>query len=116
MGRFPEVVSMTNKILPNILPDLHPKLPKIALVIGRLCQALSLSIQQQWSELEDSLNHLFAIMQSVQFYDDDVYLFLKHILDNCTKHNQEMLVRQVRRLLYDQYTREGLLDLAEQYV
>jgi len=116
MGRYPEVVSMINKMLPNILPDLHPKLPKIALVIGHLCQALSLSIEQQWSALEDSLVQLLETLQRVQFYDDDVYLFLHHILDNCTNHHQENCVRLVRHLLHDQYTREGLLDMADQYV
>ena len=116
MGRYPEVVLMINKMLPNILPELHPKLPNIALVIGFLCQALSLSIQQEWSDLEKSLAHLCEALQRVQFYDDDVYLFLHHILDDCTNHHQQICVRLVRQLLHDQYTREGLLEKAEQYV
>ena len=116
MNDLDKLVSIASDIWKFVYPELHSNLPKIAQLIGELSQALSLSVQEKWTELYSLLHKLSNTMDVIHFFDNDVYWFLNQILELSMSHDREDCTLLIKRLIHDQYCREGQLDMAKQYV
>ena len=114
MNRYQETTKYIERIWGYVSPTLHPKLPKLAIVCVGLTMAPYQAWRGDWEALSKTLLELRMNLETIRYYDEEVYLLLDLTLHRCNDANKSELVQLLWNIQREQYLREGKTEKASE--